>query len=169
MMKKVGIVMGSKSDMPVVEKVMKRLESLDTPYEVRILSAHRTPTEVAEYAESARSRGIGVIIAAAGKAAALPGALAACTTLPVVGLPIKSSFLDGLDSLISMSQMPPGIPVATVGMNNALNAAILAAQILAVGDPQIAKRFLAYKEGLKKKIAAANEQLKDVHYKFKTN
>ena len=133
-MKKVGIVMGSKSDMPVVEKVMKRLESLDTPYEVRILSAHRTPTEVAEYAESARSRGIGVIIAAAGKAAALPGALAACTTLPVVGLPIKSSFLDGLDSLISMSQMPPGIPVATVGTDAGDNAAILAVQILGVSD-----------------------------------
>ena len=144
-MKKVGIVMGSKSDMPVVEKVMKRLESLDTPYEVRILSAHRTPTEVAEYAESARSRGIGVIIAAAGKAAALPGALAACTTLPVVGLPIKSSFLDGLDSLISMSQMPPGIPVATVGTDAGDNAAILAVQILGVSDESAQASLEKYK------------------------
>ena len=151
-MKKVGIVMGSKSDMPVVEKVMKRLESLDTPYEVRILSAHRTPTEVAEYAESARSRGIGVIIAAAGKAAALPGALAACTTLPVVGLPIKSSFLDGLDSLISMSQMPPGIPVATVGTDAGDNAAILAVQILGVSDESAQASLEKYKSQMKEKV-----------------
>lgn len=158
-MKKVGIVMGSKSDMPVVEKVMKRLESLDTPYEVRILSAHRTPTEVAEYAESARSRGIGVIIAAAGKAAALPGALAACTTLPVVGLPIKSSFLDGLDSLISMSQMPPGIPVATVGTDAGDNAAILAVQILGVSDESAQASLEKYKSQMKEKVLCDDAEL----------
>lgn len=159
MMKKVGIVMGSKSDMPVVERVMKRLESLDTPYEVRILSAHRTPTEVAEYAESARSRGIGVIIAAAGKAAALPGALAACTTLPVVGLPIKSSFLDGLDSLISMSQMPPGIPVATVGTDAGDNAAILAVQILGVSDESAQASLEKYKSQMKEKVLCDDAEL----------
>lgn len=158
-MKKVGIVMGSKSDMPVVEKVMKRLESLDTPYEVRILSAHRTPKEVAEYAESARSRGIGVIIAAAGKAAALPGALAACTTLPVVGLPIKSSFLDGLDSLISMSQMPPGIPVATVGTDAGDNAAILAVQILGVSDESAQASLEKYKSQMKEKVLCDDAEL----------
>lgn len=158
-MKKVGIVMGSKSDMPVVEKVMKRLESLDTPYEVRILSAHRTPTEVAEYAESARSRGISVIIAAAGKAAALPGALAACTTLPVVGLPIKSSFLDGLDSLISMSQMPPGIPVATVGTDAGDNAAILAVQILGVSDESAQASLEKYKSQMKEKVLCDDAEL----------
>lgn len=158
-MKKVGIVMGSKSDMPVVEKVIKRLESLDTPYEVRILSAHRTPTEVAEYAESARSRGIGVIIAAAGKAAALPGALAACTTLPVVGLPIKSSFLDGLDSLISMSQMPPGIPVATVGTDAGDNAAILAVQILGVSDESAQASLEKYKSQMKEKVLCDDAEL----------
>lgn len=158
-MKKVGIVMGSKSDMPVVEKVMKRLESLNAPYEVRILSAHRTPTEVAEYAESARSRGIGVIIAAAGKAAALPGALAACTTLPVVGLPIKSSFLDGLDSLISMSQMPPGIPVATVGTDAGDNAAILAVQILGVSDESAQASLEKYKSQMKEKVLCDDAEL----------
>ena len=158
-MKKVGIVMGSKSDMPVVERVMKRLESLDTPYEVRILSAHRTPTEVAEYAESARSRGIGVIIAAAGKAAALPGALAACTTLPVVGLPIKSSFLDGLDSLISMSQMPPGIPVSTVGTDAGDNAAILAVQILGVSDESAQASLEKYKSQMKEKVLCDDAEL----------
>ncbi len=158
-MKKVGIVMGSKSDMPVVEKVMKRLESLDTPYEVRILSAHRTPTEVAEYAESARSRGIGVIIAAAGKAAALPGALAACTTQPVIGLPIKSSFLDGLDSLISMSQMPPGIPVATVGTDAGDNAAILAVQILGVSDEGAQASLEKYKSQMKEKVLCDDAEL----------
>lgn len=158
-MKKVGIVMGSKSDMPVVEKVMKRLESLDTPYEVRILSAHRTPAEVAEYAESARSRGIGVIIAAAGKAAALPGALAACTTLPVIGLPIKSSFLDGLDSLISMSQMPPGIPVATVGTDAGDNAAILAVQILGVSDESAQASLEKYKSQMKEKVLCDDAEL----------
>lgn len=158
-MKKVGIVMGSKSDMPVVEKVMKRLESLNAPYEVRILSAHRTPAEVAEYAESARSRGIGVIIAAAGKAAALPGALAACTTLPVIGLPIKSSFLDGLDSLISMSQMPPGIPVATVGTDAGDNAAILAVQILGVFDEGAQASLEKYKSQMKEKVLCDDAEL----------
>lgn len=158
-MKKVGIVMGSKSDMPVVEKVMKRLESLDAPFEVRILSAHRTPAEVAEYAENARERNIGVIIAAAGKAAALPGALAACTTLPVIGLPIKSSFLDGLDSLISMSQMPPGIPVATVGTDAGDNAAILAVQILGVFDEGAQSALLKYKSQMKEKVLLDDAEL----------
>lgn len=153
-MKKVAIVMGSKSDMPVVEKALKRLQDWGVPTVVRILSAHRTPDEVAEFAASARKEGFGAIIAAAGKAAALPGSLAACTTLPVIGLPIQSSFMDGLDSLLSMTQMPPGVPVATVGTNAADNAAILAVQILAVEDKDAEKVLDDYKRSMREKVLA---------------
>lgn len=153
-MKKIAIVMGSKSDMPVVEKALKRLSDWGVPTVVRILSAHRTPDEVAEFASSAREAGFGAIIAAAGKAAALPGSLAACTTLPVIGLPIQSSFMDGLDSLLSMTQMPPGVPVATVGTNAADNAAILAVQILAVEDKEAEKVLDDYKRSMREKVLA---------------
>ena len=153
-MKKIAIVMGSKSDMPVVEKALKRLSDWGVPTVVRILSAHRTPDEVAEFAASARNDGVGAIIAAAGKAAALPGSLAACTTLPVIGLPIQSSFMDGLDSLLSMTQMPPGVPVATVGTNAADNAAILAVQILAVTDNEAEKVLDEYKRSMREKVLA---------------
>lgn len=152
MMKKVAIVMGSKSDMPVVEKGISRLESFGIGYEVHILSAHRTPDEVAEFARSARENDIAVIIAAAGKAAALPGAIAACTTLPVIGLPIKSSFLDGLDSLLSMTQMPSGVPVATVGTDAAENAAILAAQIMGVYENEAQQALEIYKKQMREKV-----------------
>lgn len=153
-MKKVGIIMGSKSDMPIVEKAIKRLEGFGIETEIRILSAHRTPNEVAAFAEGARQRGVGVIIAAAGKAAALPGCVAALTTLPVIGLPIKSSFLDGLDSVLSMLQMPPGIPVATVGTDAGDNAAILAAQIIGVYDEQTEEKLSLYKQQMKEKVLA---------------
>ena len=140
-MKKVGIVMGSKSDLPIVEKATAVLDEFSVPYVLRILSAHRTPEEVAAFAKNARRDGVGVIIAAAGKAAALPGAIAAETTLPVIGLPIKSSFLDGLDSLLSMTQMPSGIPVAAVGTDAAQNAALLAVQMLAIEDTDVQRRL----------------------------
>ncbi len=150
--KKVAIVMGSKSDYPVVEKAVELLEQWGVEYEIRILSAHRTPDETGEFAKGAVERNVGAIIAAAGKAAALPGAIAAITTVPVIGLPIKSSFMDGLDSLLSMVQMPSGIPVATVGVNAAENAALLAIQILALGDEALAKRLMEYKVEMKNKV-----------------
>ena len=133
------------------------------------LSAHRTPEAVEEFAKNARSRGIKVIIAAAGMAAALPGVIAANTTLPVIGVPVKGSVLDGVDALYSIIQMPPGIPVATVAINGAMNAAILAIQMLALSDAALAEAFAAYKEGLKKKIVKANEELKEVKFEYKTN
>ena len=156
-MKKIAIVMGSKSDMPVVEKATAVLDRLGISYVIRILSAHRTPDEVAEFARSARKQDIGAIIAAAGKAAALPGCIAACTTLPVIGLPIKSSFLDGLDSLISMTQMPSGVPVATVGTDAAQNAALLAAQILSVSDKDAETALEAYRAEMKKAVLDADK------------
>ena len=140
-MKKVGIVMGSDSDLPVVQKAVRVLRELDLPYEIHVYSAHRTPVEAREYALNARSSGIGVIIAAAGMAAHLAGAIAANTTLPVIGIPCKGPVLDGLDALLSTVQMPSGIPVATVGVNNGANAALLAAQILAVEDSLLAQRL----------------------------
>ena len=151
-MKKIAVVMGSKSDMPIVEKALSRLSDWGVPTVVRILSAHRTPDEVTQFARDARTEGIGAIIAAAGKAAALPGAIAACTTLPIIGLPIQSSFMDGLDSLISMTQMPPGVPVATVGTNAADNAAILAVQILAVTDSDAQTVLENYKRTMREKV-----------------
>ncbi len=159
MMKKVAIVMGSKSDMPVVQKAVDRLSDWGIPTVVRILSAHRTPDEVSQFSASARENDIGVIIAAAGKAAALPGALAALTTLPVIGLPIQSSFMDGLDSLLSMTQMPPGVPVATVGTNASDNAAILAAQILGVYDEGIDKTLTEYKNTMRERVLKDDSEL----------
>lgn len=164
----VSIIMGSTSDLPVMEKAAGLLNDLKIPFEMNALSAHRTPEAVEEFARNARSRGIKVIIAAAGMAAHLPGVIAASTTLPVIGVPIKSS-LEGMDALLAIVQMPPGIPVATVGINAALNAAILAVQMLALGDKELEARLADYKEGLKKKIVAANDELKQVKYEFKTN
>ena len=164
----VSIIMGSTSDLPVMEKACKQLNELQVPFEVNALSAHRTPDAVETFAREAQGRGIKVIIAAAGMAAALPGVIAANTTLPVIGVPVKG-MLDGLDAMLSIIQMPPGIPVATVGVNGALNAAILAAEMLALGDAQIAAKVANYKENLKNKITKANAELKEVKYKFKTN
>ena len=141
---------------------------MQVPFEMNALSAHRTPEAVREFAESAQKRGLQVIIAAAGMAAHLPGVIAASTLVPVIGVPIKSS-IEGMDALLAIVQMPPGIPVATVGINGALNAAILAVQILSVADKVLEKRFATYKEGLKQKIVKANEQLKEVKYDYKTN
>ena len=159
----VSIIMGSTSDLPVMEKAAQLLNDLHVPFEMNALSAHRTPEAVEEFAKGARKRGIKVIIAAAGMAAALPGVIAANTTLPVIGVPIKGSVLDGVDALYSIIQMPPGIPVATVAINGAMNAAILAVQMLALSDKELAEAFTAYKEGLKKKIVKANEDLKEVN------
>jgi 5-(carboxyamino)imidazole ribonucleotide mutase len=161
--------MGSTSDFPVMEKAAQLLNDFRVPFEINALSAHRTPAEVEEFAANAKSRGIKVIIAAAGMAAALPGVIAAGTTLPVIGVPIKGSALDGMDALFSIIQMPPGIPVATVAINGAMNAAILAVQILAQSDDRLAEEFAAYKQGLKKKIVKANEELKQIKFDYKTN
>ena len=160
--------MGSTSDLPVMEKAATFLDSIQVPFEMNALSAHRTPAAVEEFAKNAASRGIKVIIAAAGMAAALPGVIAANTNVPVIGVPIKG-MLDGLDAMLSIIQMPPGIPVATVGVNGAQNAAILAAQILAVSDNELAARLAAHKEGLKEKIEKANAELSQVKYNYKTN
>ena len=160
--------MGSTSDLPVMEKAAAFLDSIQIPFEMNALSAHRTPAAVEEFAKGAAARGIKVIIAAAGMAAALPGVIAANTNVPVIGVPIKG-MLDGLDAMLSIIQMPPGIPVATVGVNGAQNAAILAAQILAVSDKELAARLAAHKEGLKEKIEKANAELSQVKYNFKTN
>jgi len=153
----VGIVMGSQSDFDIVAKAIDVLKGFDVEIEARVLSAHRTPTEAADYAFTAKERGVGVIIAAAGKAAHLPGVLAAYTTLPVIGLPVKSSLMDGLDSLLSMVQMPKGVPVATVAVNGAENAALLAVQILALGDDGLADKLSAYKEDMAKGVAKQNK------------
>ncbi len=140
-MKKVGIVMGSDSDLPVVEKAMATLESFGVPYEAHVFSAHRTPVEARDFALSARENGFGAIIAAAGMAAHLAGALAANTTLPVIGIPVKSKYLDGIDALLSTVQMPTGIPVATVAIDGAANAALLSIQMLAISDAELAKKL----------------------------
>lgn len=165
----VSIIMGSTSDLPVMEKAAQLLNDFHIPFEMNALSAHRTPEAVEEFAKNARKRGIKVIIAAAGMAAALPGVIAANTTLPVIGVPVKGAVLDGVDALYSIIQMPPGIPVATVAIDGAMNAAILAVQILSLNDTALAQAFAAYKEGLKKKITKVNEDLKDVRYEYKTN
>ena len=164
----VSIIMGSTSDLPVMEKACQLLDQLQVPFEVNALSAHRTPEAVEQFARTASSRGIRVIIAGAGMAAALPGVIAASTTLPVIGVPIKG-MLDGLDAMLSIIQMPPGIPVATVGVNGAQNAAILAVQMLALSDEQLAERLQDYKAGLKTKIEKANRELADVKFTYKTN
>ena len=164
----VSVIMGSTSDLPVMEKALAFLNEQQIPFEVNALSAHRTPDDVEVFARSAEERGIKVIIAAAGMAAALPGVIAASTTVPVIGVPIKG-MLDGLDAMLSIIQMPPGIPVATVGVNGALNAAILTMEMLALSDAHIAKRLHAYKEGLGAKIAKANRELAELKYDFKCN
>lgn len=165
----VSIIMGSTSDLPIMEKALKFLDEQQIPFEVNALSAHRTPDAVESFAKNAASRGIKVIIAAAGMAAALPGVIAASTTLPVIGVPIKGSVLDGVDALYSIIQMPPGIPVATVGINASMNAAILAMEMIALTDTAVAERLATYKAGLCKKIEKANQDLAEVKYEFKTN
>ena len=162
----VSMIMGSTSDLPIMDKAAQLLDQLEIPFEISALSAHRTPAEVETFAQSAKSRGIRVIIAAAGMAAALPGVIAANTTLPVIGVPIKG-MLDGLDALLSIVQMPPGVPVATVGVNGALNAARLAVQIIALTDEKTAQKLEHYKEGLKEKIVKANAELTATTYHFK--
>ena len=158
--------MGSTSDLPVMKKAAEFFDEMEIPFEIQALSAHRTPEEVERFAKGAKDHGIQVIIAAAGMAAHLPGVIASMTTLPVIGVPIKAS-LDGLDALLAIVQMPPGIPVATVGIDGALNAAILAAQIMATADENLKMKLADYKENLKNKIVKANEELKEVKYKFK--
>jgi 5-(carboxyamino)imidazole ribonucleotide mutase len=165
---KVSIIMGSTSDLPVMEKAAALLNEFEIPFEINALSAHRTPREVEVFASKARENGIEVIIAAAGMAAHLPGVIASMTTLPVIGVPINAS-LDGMDALLAIVQMPPGIPVATVGINASVNAAILAVQMMAVGDVKLQEKLVLYKEDLKKKIVEANEQLSKVKYSYKTN
>jgi len=165
---KVSIIMGSTSDLPVMEKAAKLLDEMGVYFEMNALSAHRTPVEVELFAREAEGRGIRVIIAGAGMAAALPGVIAANTTLPVIGVPIKG-MLDGLDALLSIVQMPPGIPVATVGVNGAQNAALLAVEMLALSDEPLAQRLKAYKESLKEKIVKANAELAEVHYDYKVS
>lgn len=160
--------MGSTSDLKVMEGAAKILDGLEIPFEINALSAHRTPERVEEFAKSAKNRGIGVIIAGAGMAAHLPGVIAAMTPLPVIGVPINAT-LDGMDSLLAIVQMPPGIPVATVAINGARNAAILAAQILATGDPELGQKVEGFKAELKEKIVKANEDLSTVKFAYKTN
>ncbi len=164
----VSIIMGSTSDLPVMEKAAKLLDEFEIPFEINALSAHRTPKEVEEFATNAQANGIKVIIAAAGMAAHLPGVIASMTTLPVIGVPINAS-LDGMDALLAIVQMPPGIPVATVGINGAMNAGILAVQMLSTDNEELKAKLADYKDGLKKKIVDANEELKKVSFKFKTN
>ena len=161
----VSIIMGSTSDLPVMEKAAQLLNDLHVPFEMNALSAHRTPEAVEEFAKGARKRGIKVIIAAAGMAAALPGVIAANTTLPVIGVPIKGSVLDGVDALYSIIQMPPGIPVATVAINGAMNAAILAAKILAASDSELLEKLKAYSEKLKTEVESKAEKLDKIGYK----
>lgn len=159
MSKKVAVIMGSDSDFPIVSPAIKRLKSFGIPVEVRVMSAHRTPDAAAEFSKNAKAEGFGVIIAAAGKAAHLGGVLAAHTTLPVIGIPVKSSTLDGLDALLSTVQMPSGIPVATVAIDGADNAAILAAQMLALSDDSIAAQLEQMKVDMAKGVAKKNEAL----------
>ena len=165
----VSIIMGSTSDMPVMEAACKFFDEMEIPFEVNALSAHRTPDEVVEFAKNAHTRDIKVIIAGAGMAAALPGVIAAETPLPVIGVPIKGSVLEGMDATLAILQMPPGIPVATVTINGALNAAVLALQMMAVGDDTLKEKVISYKQGLKKKIVKANQDLAEIKFKYKTN
>ncbi len=164
----VSIIMGSTSDLKVMEKAAAFFEEMEIPFEMNALSAHRTPEEVEKFAKNAESRGVKVIIAGAGMAAHLPGVIASMTPVPVIGVPINAT-LDGMDALLAIVQMPPGIPVATVGINGALNAAILAAQMMATGNGAMMEKIKTYKENLKQKIVKANEELRKVAYKFKTN
>lgn len=163
---KVSIIMGSTSDLPVMEKAAQILNDFKIPFQINALSAHRTPEEVEVFAKGAMDNGIKVIIAGAGMAAHLPGVIAAMTPLPVIGVPIKAS-LDGMDALLAIAQMPPGIPVATVAINGAMNAGILAAQIIASGDEELQVEVIKYKESLKQKIVKANEDLATVKYEYR--
>ena len=158
-MKKIGILMGSASDLPTVEKAITTLQGLEIPVEVHVLSAHRTPDEARDFARGARANGFGAIIAAAGMAAHLAGAVAANTTLPVVGIPCKSASLDGIDALLSTVMMPPGIPVATVGINGAVNAALLCAEILAVTDETVAAKLEAKRKADAEKVLASDAEI----------
>lgn len=167
---KVSIIMGSTSDLKIMEEAAKFLDEMEIPYEINALSAHRTPDLVMDFAKNAASRGIKVIIAGAGGAAHLPGVVAAMTILPVIGVPVKSSnSMDGWDSVLSILQMPAGIPVATVALDGARNAAILATQIIATGEAQLAERLKAFKTELAGKIEKANKDLAAIKYPFKTN
>ena len=167
---KVSIIMGSTSDLKVMEGAAKFLDEMEIPYEINALSAHRVPDLVMDFAKNAAARGIKVIIAGAGGAAHLPGVVAAMTILPVIGVPVKSSnSMDGWDSVLSILQMPAGIPVATVALDNSRNAGILAAQILATGEPELAKKLEQFKSDLAKKIEKANQELAAIQFPFKTN
>ncbi len=164
----VSIIMGSTSDLPVMEEAAKLLNEFEIPFEMQALSAHRTPEQVAEYAKGAAERGIKVFIAGAGGAAHLPGVIAAFTTLPVIGVPVKASIsIDGWDSILSILQMPPGIPVATVSLNGARNAGILAAQILGTSDKAVEQKMKTFKENMKDKIVKANDELKKINFDYK--
>lgn len=164
----VSIIMGSTSDLPVMKKAADFLNDMEIPFEMLALSAHRTPDEVADFAREAQARGIKVIIAGAGMAAALPGVIAAITPLPVIGVPLSAT-LQGQDALLSIAQMPPGIPVATTGIDGAMNAAVLATRILALADENLATRYNAWRSNLGKKIVKANADLHEITYDFKTN
>lgn len=164
----ISIIMGSTSDLPIMEKTAALLNEFQIPFEMHALSAHRTPEAVERFASTAAERGIKVIIAAAGMAAHLPGVIAASTTLPVIGVPIKAG-LEGLDALLAIVQMPPGIPVATVGINGALNAALLAVEMLALTDEQVQTKLSSYKAGLKDKVLKADQELRQLKYEYKTN
>jgi len=167
---KVSIIMGSTSDLPIMEQAAKLFDEFEIPFEINALSAHRTPDQAMDFAKNAAGRGIKVIIAGAGGAAHLPGVVAALTPLPVIGVPIKASIsIDGWDSILSILQMPPGIPVATVGLDGARNAGILAAQILGTSDPEVMEKMIQFKASLATKIVKANEELKSVKFKYKTN
>ncbi|MBP5210394.1 MAG: 5-(carboxyamino)imidazole ribonucleotide mutase [Bacteroidales bacterium] len=164
----VSIIMGSTSDLPIMKAAAEFLDSFEIPFEINALSAHRVPDQVADFAKNAAGRGIKVIIAAAGGAAHLPGVIAASTTLPVIGVPINSSnSIEGVDSILSILQMPSGIPVATMAVDGAKNAAIFAAQILATGDAVIAEKLVAFKKELESKIVKANKELSQVQFKYK--
>lgn len=165
---KVSIIMGSTSDLDVMEGAAKILDEFEIPFEMNALSAHRTPEEVEVFAKSAKDKGIKVIIAGAGMAAHLPGVIAAMTPLPIIGVPIKAT-LSGIDSILSILQMPPGIPVATVAVNGARNAAILAVQMMATGDEELMNKLISFKENLKEKIVNANKELSEIKFNFKTN
>jgi len=167
---RVSIIMGSTSDLPIMEQAAKILNEFKIPFEINALSAHRTPEQAIEFAKNANDRGVQVIIAGAGGAAHLPGVVAALAPIPVIGVPIKASIsIDGWDSILSILQMPPGIPVATVGLDGARNAGILAAQILAAGDPQVLKTVKDFKKSLEQKIVKANQDLSEVSFEYKTN
>lgn len=167
---KVSIIMGSTSDMPIMQEAAKILNEFKIPFEINALSAHRVPEQVADFAKNAHKKGIRVIIAGAGGAAHLPGVVAAFTPLPVVGVPCRSSIsIDGWDSVLSILQMPPGIPVATVALDGGQNAGILAVQVLAAGDDALLQKVIDYKENLKNKILKANQELASVKFDYKTN